>query len=207
MSPAEPHYDDEGSERTRIEETFRRLARAPHAPADFHATVMARATSLSASRQRWHHRLFTPQIPGTIYLQRQSAMAFVGLLLGCLIGLGFLYQHVTQLQSTIQHERQLRHQQAMELAQLRQKLDARQPFARPTRGRMTQNESEDLSRTTLEINEPQPDIVSPPQMSLIAKISQFTKDALEVVTRFMARVWQDMAIAPDRHEDQDEATP
>ena len=61
MSTADPRRHDEGGEHARLEETFRRLARAPHASEDFHETVMARAAMLPSPRKAWRYRLFNPE--------------------------------------------------------------------------------------------------------------------------------------------------
>ncbi len=174
MSLSDSSQPHEGAERARLEEMFQRLARKQHAPEDFHATVMARATRLQAPRTPWRHRLFQQEAYRVFRFPRAPALAFIGVLLCCLAGLVYVYQHVTHLQIAMQQERQLRQQHETELAQLRKELATRQQGAEGPSRQVASSHPKEVSRATLDVPETTSDETTEAAWytSLLAKVRQ-----------------------------------
>ncbi len=201
MSVSDSSQPHEGAERGRLEETFQRLARAQHAPEAFHATVMARAARLPAPRTPWRYRLFERETQRAFRLPRAPALACIGVLLCCLAGLVYVYQHVTHLQMAMQQERQLRQQRETELAQLRKELATRQQGTEGTQRQVARADQKDVSRATLDVHETTSDETTEAawHASLVAKVGQIIADIFEAVSRFVAEVWQSLfSTAPER---------
>lgn len=122
MTPIEPDGEDLPAEHLgfEIDEAFRRLARAEHAPEGFHAQVMARAADLPLPRQ---HRLTVKpwqDLDLHLRLPRAATVVLATVLLLCMAGLGYLYHRVGQMQTIVEQTQERKKQQALEVARLPQ---------------------------------------------------------------------------------------
>ncbi|PON14231.1 hypothetical protein C2W62_30175 [Candidatus Entotheonella serta] len=155
MRPIEPEGKEpqRGDLEFEIDETFRRLAEAEHAPDQFYSQVMARAANLPPSRQ--------PSTPVGMWqgmmprLHRAANMVLASVLLLCLTGLGYLYYRVGQMQTLVEQQQLRQHQLALEMAQLSQEPAAPQPeLDQSILAARSPNEHGELSKINLEVNTP-----------------------------------------------------
>ncbi len=150
MRPIEPDGGDAQADNLRLEvdETFRRLAQAKYAPKAFYAQVMARAADLQPPRQNFYHDF-------DLHLPRAATVALASVLLLCMVGLGYLYHRVGQMQTVVEQEQMRQNQHAVEVARLPQAHGAPPPDERKhTLGTLTEGERGELSSITLEVDPP-----------------------------------------------------
>ncbi len=127
MKPLEPDPGDAQTPKTGldIDHTFRQLLQAEHAPADFHAQVMARAEQLPPPRRK---RTWRSAMTWALArrLPRPATIVLASILLLCIAGLGYLYLQVAELQAMAEQERLRRQQHRQEIARLQNEYAAQQ---------------------------------------------------------------------------------
>ena len=212
MSASERDQDgDEGAERARLEETFRRLAREPHAAADFHDAVMRRAALLPPPRPSWRQRLSNLNVASVFRYRYVPALAAAAVLLCCLAGLGYLYRQVTHLQSVHQQEQQLLSQREAELEHLRQELATQQQAIEQTLTQVTRAEREALSGATLDAQPPAQLQTAPEDSSaesIVVRTLAAAKSTLKAASRILAQIQQHLTPeASDRDAAEDTPKP
>lgn len=152
MRPLEPDSGDAQDKHTGldIDHTFRHLVQAEHAPADFHAQVMARAEQLPPPLPKKARRPAVSRL-SLLRLPRPATVVLASILLLCMAGLGYLYLQIMELQALAEQEQRRQQQPRLEVAQLRQAYAARQRREGKFAEALAQGERGALAEVSLEI--------------------------------------------------------
>jgi hypothetical protein len=135
-----------GAQREILDETLKRMAKAPHAGANFHDAIMEQAAQLPQPRSSWWRRLSDTDTWVVLRPPRLMTAVGVGVLMCCMVGLLITYQQLTD-RRVENREQQSRVVIAKRPNTARPSTSATGEPLRP----FTQAERRALSRATLDV--------------------------------------------------------
>jgi hypothetical protein len=135
-----------GRQRDILDETLKRMAKAPHAGVNFHEAIMEQAAQLPVPRTSWWRRLSDTDTWVLLRPPRLIAAVGVGVLVCCMVGVSVTYQQLTA--------RRVENRDQQSRVVVAKRPDTAKPSTSATGEPLplfTQAERDALSRATLDV--------------------------------------------------------